>query len=76
MVFIGQIYHNTIETCLKRIGHGGYEKWKKKMCRFVEDMSLQTHCRHSIVRLFLKSPKYIDERVIVELVKLKRRNVT
>ncbi len=35
------IYHNLIEKCLKRIGHGAYEK---EMCRFAEDMSLQTHC--------------------------------
>ncbi len=25
VLFIGPIFHNTIETCLKRVGHGGYE---------------------------------------------------
>ncbi len=25
VVFIGPIFHNTIETCLKRVAHGGYE---------------------------------------------------
>ncbi len=44
MAFIGLCFHNTIETCLKRVGHGGYKKLKKEMYRFVEDMSLHTHC--------------------------------
>ncbi len=41
---LGLIFHYTIETCLKRIGHGGYELLEKEMCRFAEVMSLQTHC--------------------------------
>ncbi len=28
-----------IETCLKRVRHGGYEKLQKQMPRFAEDMS-------------------------------------
>ncbi len=28
-VFIGPVFHNTIKTCLKREGHGGYE-WVEK----------------------------------------------
>ncbi len=39
VVFIGSIFHNTIETCLERVGLGGYEELKKEMYRFTEDMS-------------------------------------
>ncbi len=39
IAFIGLIFHNTIETCLKRIEHGGYELLENEMCRFAEDMS-------------------------------------
>ncbi len=39
MVFIGPVFHNTIKTCLKRVGHGGYEWGEKGMCRFAVDMS-------------------------------------
>ncbi len=31
VVFIGPIFHNTIEACLKRVGHCGYE-WVEKKC--------------------------------------------
>ncbi len=30
---------NTTKTCLKRVGHGGYEWVEKEMWRFAEDMS-------------------------------------
>ncbi len=30
MVFIGPIFHNTIKTCLRRVGHCGYE-WVEKV---------------------------------------------
>ncbi len=39
MVFIGPVFHNTTKTCLKGVGHGGYEWVEKEMCRFAEDMS-------------------------------------
>ncbi len=39
MVFIDPVFHNTIKTCLKRVGHFGYEWVEKEMCRFAEDMS-------------------------------------
>ncbi len=39
MVFIGPVYHYTIRTYLKRVGHCGYEWAEKEMGRFVEDMS-------------------------------------
>ncbi len=29
----------SLKTCLKRVGHGGYEWVEKEMCQFVEDMS-------------------------------------
>ncbi len=44
MVFIGQTYRSTIETILKRIGHGGYEKLQKEMCRFVENCTFMVEC--------------------------------
>ncbi len=31
--------YNTIITCLKRVGYGGYEWEEKEMCRFAGDMS-------------------------------------
>ncbi len=46
MVFNMSIFQNTVETRLKRAGHGGYAKLKKKeMCQFALDMSLVTHCK-------------------------------
>ncbi len=34
MVFILQIYHNSIGTCLMRIGHDGHEELKKgRICK-------------------------------------------
>ncbi len=39
MEFIGPAFHNTNKTCLKRVGHCGYEWVEKEMCRFAEDMS-------------------------------------
>ncbi len=39
MVFIGPVVHYTIKTCLKRVGHCGYEWVEKDMGRFAEDMS-------------------------------------
>ncbi len=39
MVFIDPIFHYTIKTCLKRVGHCGFEWVEKEMCRFAEDMS-------------------------------------
>ncbi len=39
MVFIGSVFHDTIKTCLKRVGHCGFEWVEKEMCRFAEDMS-------------------------------------
>ncbi len=44
MVFIGPVFHCTIKTCLMRVWHCGYELVENEMCRFVEDMSSQTHC--------------------------------
>ncbi len=32
-------FHNTTNTRLKRVGHGGFEWTEKEMCRFAEDMS-------------------------------------
>ncbi len=43
MELIGPVFHNTFKTCLKRVGHGGYEWVEKEMFRFAEDMSKQTH---------------------------------
>ncbi len=37
MVFIGPVFHYTIKTCLKRVGHYGYEWVENEMCR-------RTHC--------------------------------
>ncbi len=37
--FIGPVLHDTIKTCLKRVGQGSYERVEKEMCRFAEDMS-------------------------------------
>ncbi len=37
---------NTIKTCLKRVKH---KLLKKEMCRFAEDMRLETHCIHQRV---------------------------
>ncbi len=39
IVFIGPVFHYTIKTCLKRVGHCGYEWVEKVTCRFEEDMS-------------------------------------
>ncbi len=39
MIFIGPVFHNTTKTCLKGVGHGGYEWVEKVMCRFAEEMS-------------------------------------
>ncbi len=39
MVIIGPVFHNTIKTCLKKVGHGDYEWEEKELCRLTEDMS-------------------------------------
>ncbi len=39
MVFIGPVFHYTIKTGLKRVGHVGYEWVEDEMCWFAEDMS-------------------------------------
>ncbi len=39
IVFIGPVFHYTSKTCLKTVGHGGYEWVEKEMCRFAEDIS-------------------------------------
>ncbi len=39
MVYIGPVFHNTNKTCLKTVGHCGYEWVEKEMGRFAEDMS-------------------------------------
>ncbi len=39
MVFIGAVFHNITKTCLKRLGHGGYEWVEKEVGGFAEDMS-------------------------------------
>ncbi len=39
MVFIGQAFHYTNKTCLKTVGHCGYEWVKKEVGRYAEDMS-------------------------------------
>ncbi len=38
VVFIGPIFIGTNETCLKRVGHGGFEQLNKEMYQFEEDM--------------------------------------
>ncbi len=58
--------HYTIKTCLKRVGHCGFELVGKEMCRFAEDMSKQTHCMPPrislsfIIVLALKLPNIIS----------------
>ncbi len=39
MEFIGPVFHYTIKTCLKRVGHCGFEGVEKEMGRFAEGMS-------------------------------------
>ncbi len=39
VLFIGPVCHTTIKTCLKRVGHCGYEWVENEMGRFAEDMS-------------------------------------
>ncbi len=48
MVFIGAVFLNTIQTCSKRLGHGGYERVQIEMRRCTEDMSKHTHCKHLV----------------------------
>ncbi len=46
-LFIGPIFHNNIETCLKKVGHGSYELFKKRnvlVCR----RTMQQYCMNII----------------------------
>ncbi len=63
MVFIGPIFRKTIEPDLNRVGHGDNEKLKKELCRFLEEMSKQMHCKSGVtwLRSMLLSPIYIHK---------------
>ncbi len=52
MVFIGPVFHNTIKTCSKSVGHGGYEWVEKRnvsVCRGHELANYKYNRIHNII---------------------------